>query len=138
MKTLLNVVLVLSVICIFAGCTSTKITTYDKDGNITKIEEATSDIVQKITESTKDKTLVVWESGWLGYFSVSPGTQDDPTPHGKVFCGKIDKGYISIHKDAKNIDWNGIANAISATSKSLNMSATPKQVTISETPTPAQ
>ena len=126
----------LATVMLVSGCTSTKITTYDKAGNIVTIEEATSDIVDKITQSTKDKTLVIWESGWVVYASVSPGTQDDPSPHGKVFGGKVDKGYISIHKDHQKIDFEGLAKVIAATSKSLNVNATPKAVNISETPAP--
>jgi uncharacterized protein YceK len=130
-----NVLALLALLIVLSGCTSTKITTYDDKGNIIKVEEATSDIVDKIAKSTKEKTLVVWESGWVVYASVSPGTQEDPTPHGKVFGGKVDRGYISIYKDHQKIDWEGVAKVVSATSKSLGVNATPKQLTIQETPT---
>ena len=111
----------------FSGCvTSSTITTYDADGKIIKIEKATSDIVDKITQSTKDKTLIIWEDGWLAYLSISPGTTDDPTPHAKMWGGKLSKGYISIHKDMKDINWDGISKVISATSK--NLSITPKGI----------
>lgn len=38
----------------------------------------------------------MWEDGWSAYVSASTGTTEDPTPHGKLFVGKVNKGVISI------------------------------------------
>ena len=133
----LNVLIGLCVLCLFAGCTTSTLTTYDKEGNIVSVQQASSDIVDKITQSTKDKTVIAWSSGWAGYLSVSMSTEEDPTPTGKIFAGKVDRGYMSIHKDQKDLNWDGIAKAISATSKSLGVSS-PSIGGVTETPTPLE
>ena len=104
-----------------AGCTSTKSTTitYDKDGKITSRTESSESIVKEITESTKGKTVVAWESGWAAYISGSTATNDDPTPHVKLFAGKTDKGVISALPTQSN--WEGIAQAIRATKYELQV-----------------
>ena len=126
------------VMVVLSGCvTHSILTTYDKDGKIATVTNASSDIVDKITQSTKDKTVIAWSSGWAGYLSVSMSTEEDPTPTGKIFAGKVDRGYMSIHKDQKDLNWDGIAKAISATSKSLGVSS-PGIGGIVETPTPLE
>jgi len=110
-------------IVFFTGCSTTNtVTTYDSAGNIVKIEEVETGAIDKLIESVKDKSLVIWKSGWAAYVAASPATTQDPTPTVKMFAGKIDEGYISVHKDAEDIDWDGVAKAISATNKSLNIS----------------
>jgi len=116
--------LILAAIAIFAtGCSSTKIWTFDKDGKAVSYEERNTDIAGSIVESTKDKTVIMWESGWAAYFTASPGTMEDPTPTVKGFGGKIDKGYIGVHKDHANANFDGMAKVIAATSKTLGVSA---------------
>ncbi len=97
------------------GCASTKsvITEYDSAGNITKTTETSKSVVSEITESTKGKTVIAWESGWAAYLAASTATQQDPTPTVKMFAGKTDKGIISAMPEQKN--WDGIASAIRAT-----------------------
>ncbi len=118
-------ILIFVLIVFFIGCsTVSTITTYDEKGNIIKVEKIEKGAVDKLMESVKDKTLIIWRSGWAGYISASPATIQDPTPTFKIFAGKMDEGYISIHKDAQNINWTGVAEVISATNKSLSLSAT--------------
>jgi hypothetical protein len=118
---LIIIALLLACCVIFTGCSSTKIWTFDKDGKAVKYEEVNTDIAGSIVQSTKDKTVIMWESGWCAYFTASPGTMEDPTPTLKGFGGKLDKGYMGIHKDHQNLNFDGIAKAIAATSKSLTV-----------------
>lgn len=124
MRTIFTAV-VFILLVFFVGCsTMSTITTFDDKGNIIKVEKIEKGAIDKLMESVKDKTLVIWKSGWAGYVSASPATTQDPTPTLKIFAGKMDEGYISVHKEALNINWDGIAKVISATSKSLSLSAT--------------
>lgn len=105
------------------GCTATKSTTitYDTEGRITSRVESQESIVKEITTSTANKTVVAWESGWAAYISGSTATNDDPTPHVKMFAGKTDKGVISALPNQTG--WDGIAEVIKATKYDLQLSA---------------
>ena len=105
-----------------AGCTATKSTaiTYDANGKVVSRIETQESIVKEITESTKGKTVVAWESGWAAYISGSTATNDDPTPHVKMFAGKTDKGVVSALP--QQTGWDGIAAAIKATKYELQVS----------------
>ena len=100
---------------ICAGCTATEsvIREYDAEGNLLKKTYTSESLVKDITESTKNKTLVVWENGWAAYLSASTATNDDPTPTVKMWAGKASKGVISAIPDQQN--WDGIAATITAT-----------------------
>lgn len=125
---LLGALLVLAM----AGCTATKSTvvTYDQDGNITSRTETSDSIVKSITDSTKGKTVVAWESGWAAYISGSTATEEDPTPHVKMFAGKTDKGVISALPNQTG--WDGIAETVRATKYDLQL--TPNGVSSAGTP----
>lgn len=114
MKTLF-MTLATSSLILLTACTSTKtvISEYDKDGKVTKVTETSESIVSTVVKSTKDKTVIIWEDNFSAYISASSGTTEDPTPHGKLFIGKTNKGVISIHKDHKDI--SGIAEVIQST-----------------------
>ena len=116
-------VVALLAVLVLSGCTSTKSTTitYDKDGNIVSRTESQESVVKEITESTKGKTVIAWESGWAAYISVSTATEDDPTPHVRMFAGKTDKGLISALPNQSN--WEGVAQAIKATKYELQVSS---------------
>ena len=103
------------------GCTATKSTTitYDAEGRITSRTESQESVVKEITASTANKTVVAWESGWTAYISGSTATNDDPTPHVKMFAGKTDKGVISALPN--QIGWDGIAEAIRSTKYELQL-----------------
>lgn len=86
-------------VALLTGCAITRstITEYDvATGAMIKKTESSESLVKTVTESTKNKTVIVWEDGWAGYISVSPGTTEDPSPHGKIFVGKVNKGALSI------------------------------------------
>jgi len=117
-----SVIAVVLTCCIaLAGCSSTKsiITEYDASGNVIKVTESSQSIVKEITESTKGKTVVAWESGWAAYISGSTATQEDPTPHIKLFAGKTDRGLISAMPNQTN--WSGIAEVVNATKYELSV-----------------
>lgn len=103
------------------GCAATKstITEYDASGNILKKTETSESVISSVTKSTRNKSVIIWEDGWAGYISVSSGTMDDPTPHGKIFAGKINKGAVSLLPNQKNVV--GIAKIIQATKSDLSV-----------------
>ena len=106
---------------LLTGCAATRstITEYDATGNILKKTETSESIIATVTKSTQGKTVVMWEDGWAGYISISSGTTEDPTPHGKIFAGKINKGAISILPNQQNLP--GIAKIIQATKSDLSV-----------------
>ena len=113
-----------AVMLLGAGCFSpsnTVVTEFDSAGNITRRTETHESVLKSLTESTKNKTVIAWESGWMAYISLAMATADDQTPHAKMFAGKADKGVFSIQKDQKN--WDGIAKAILATKQDINVSS---------------
>ena len=114
----------LFLLALAAGCTSTRSTTitYDKDGKVVSRTETSDSVVKSITDSTKGKTVVAWESGWAAYLSASTATEEDPAPHVKMFAGKTDKGVISALPNQTG--WDGITNAILATHYGLEVTAT--------------
>jgi hypothetical protein len=105
---------------VLTGCTATKsvITEYDKDGKAVKVTESSESVVTTLTKSTKDKTVIAWESGWAAYLSASAATQEDPTPTVKLFAGKTDKGLISALKDQ---NWERLPDVIRATKYELKV-----------------
>ena len=113
--------LMLTILC--AGClapTQTTVKEYDADGKITKETITSESVVSSLTESTKDKTIILWESGWAAYLSASTATMENPTPTVKMFAGKTDRGLISAIKGQK---FDGMAEVINATKYDLSVSA---------------
>ncbi len=106
---------------LLTGCAATRstITEYDAAGNILKKTETSESIIATVTKSTQNKTVVMWEDGWAGYISISSGTTEDPTPHGKIFAGKVNKGAVSILPNQQNLP--GIARIIQATKSDLSV-----------------
>ena len=111
---------------LLAGCmTSTStITEFDASGKVVKKTVTQESVVKSLVQSTKDKTVVAWESGWAAYLSASTATNDDPTPHVKIFAGKTDKGVISALPAQQ--DFAGIASVVQATK--YDLAVTPEGV----------
>ena len=107
-----------------AGCAATRsvVTEYDAAGNVSRITESSESVIKTVTASTQGKTVVMWEDGWAAYISVSSGTTEDPTPHGKIFAGKVNKGAVSILPNQTSLP--GIARIIQATKSDLDVSLT--------------
>ena len=121
MKNLFSfVVLAIFIVLLAAGCkTTTTVCEFDKDGKITKQTTTEADVISKITASTKEKTVIAWSDGWAAYISVSTATTEDPTPTGKIFAGKVAKGYISLLINQQN--FANIAAVIQATRSDLSV-----------------
>ena len=123
MKTkLFTLILPVLAMFVFTGCASTQstITEYDASGNILKKTETSESVISSVVKSTKNKSVVMWEDGWAGYISISSGTTEDPTPHGKIFAGKVNKGAISILPNQSGLP--GIAKIIQATKSDVSVS----------------
>ena len=115
--------LILSAVALFVltGCAATRstITEYDASGNILRKTETSESVISSVTKSTQNKSVIIWEDGWAGYISVSSGTLDDPTPHGRIFAGKINKGAVSLLPNQSGLP--GIARIIQATKSDLSI-----------------
>ena len=113
-----------SIAAMVAGCAATRsvITEYDAAGNVSRVTESSESVIKTVTASTQGKTVVMWEDGWAAYISVSSGTTEDPTPHGKIFAGKVNKGAVSILPNQTGLP--GIARIIQATKSDLDVSLT--------------
>lgn len=113
-----------SIAAMVAGCAATRsiITEYDAAGNVSRVTDSSESVIKTVTASTQGKTVVMWEDGWAAYISVSSGTTEDPTPHGKIFAGKVNKGAVSILPNQTGLP--GIARIIQATKSDLDVSLT--------------
>lgn len=119
----MKIIAMVMMVVFLAGCgTLSTVTTYDSDGKIQTVEYVDADTVGSIMQSTKDKSIFIWESGWMFYLKGSPGTYENPTPTIVMFGGKIDKGYASIHKDHQDMNFAGLASVVEATNKTLTIS----------------
>ena len=99
------------------GCfspTSSTITEYDSDGRITRQTVTSESVVKTVVESTKDKSVVVWDNSWLAYLAVTTSTAEDPTPTMRMGVGRADKGAATIHKDHELTLLPAIVEAIRA------------------------
>ena len=76
----------------------TTVTEYDADGKAIRTTVTNEAVASKLMESTKDKTVVLWDNSFLAYISASAATVDDPTPTVRMGLGRADKGMITIHK----------------------------------------
>ena len=112
------------ILTLATGCASTSSTIleYDASGNVVKRTETSESVIKTVTDSTKNKSVVVWEDGWAAYISVSSGTTEDPTPHGKIFMGKVNKGAISLLPNQNGLP--GISRIIQATKNDVSASLT--------------
>ena len=109
---------------IAAGCASTHstITEFDAAGNVIRTTETSESVIKTVTDSTQNKSVLIWEDGWAAYISASSGTVEDPTPHGKIFCGKVNKGALSLLPNQQGLP--GIARIIQATKSDITASLT--------------
>jgi hypothetical protein len=123
-KAMILALLSLSLLIINGCGTTSKIYTFDKDNKPILMEDVDSDIIGSIVQSTKNKSLVVWHTGWAFGLTASPGTMEDPTPTVKIICGKFNDGYIALLKDNAGFDWENLAKCIQATNSTLEAGAT--------------
>ena len=109
---------------IAAGCASTHstITEFDAAGNVIRTTETSESVIKTVTDSTQNKSVLIWEDGWAAYISASSGTVEDPTPHGKMFIGKTNKGALSLLPNQQGL--RGGARIIQATKSDISASLT--------------
>ena len=113
----------LAVAFICTGClapTQSTVKEYDADGKLVKETITSESVVSSLTESTKDKTVILWESGWAAYMSASTATMENPTPTVKMFAGKTDRGLISA---LPKQNFEKIPEVINATKYELSVTA---------------
>jgi len=87
---------------LLTGClspTQSTIEEYDASGKIVKTTVTSESVIKNLVDSTKDKSVVVWDNSWLAYISASAATTEDPTPTVKMGVGRADKGALTLHKD---------------------------------------
>lgn len=101
--------------------TQTTISEYNADGKLVKTTVTSESVIKSVVESTKDKSLITWQSGWAAYMSASTATTEDPTPTIKMGAGKIDKGMITLHKDHKDLN---VPEIIKSTRSQLTLTTT--------------
>lgn len=106
-----------------AGCTTkTVVTEFDLEGRVTRTTVTDRDPFDKITESTRDKSVVAWSNGWAAYIRATTATTENPTPTGEIYAGKISKGLLTLHKDQQNAD--KIPAVIAATREDVTIDMT--------------
>ena len=107
-----------------AGCTPTRslVTEFDNSGRIIRQTETSESVLKTVVNSTASKSVFIWEDGWSCYISVSAGTPEDPTPHGKLWMGKINKGVISLLPTQRGL--SDMSELIRATRSELNVTST--------------
>lgn len=107
-----------------AGCASTRstVTEFDAAGNVIRTTETSESVIKTVTASTQGKSVIAWEDGWAAYISASSGTVEDPTPHGKMFIGKTNKGVLSLLPNQQGLP--GVARIIQATKSDISASLT--------------
>ena len=98
MRKLILFFLVSSLCVLLSACASTSSTIleYDASGNVVKRTETSESVIKTITDSTKGKTIIVWDNSWLAGISASTATAEDPTPTVKILVGRNDKGFINV------------------------------------------
>lgn len=123
-KLILTFAAAVAVALIAAGCasTTTTITEFDAEGNVIKTTTTSESVIKTVVASTQGKSVLAWEDGWAAYLSVSSGTLEDPTPHGKMFAGKTNRGALSLLPNQQGLP--GIARIIQATKSDLSASLT--------------
>ena len=116
-------IIAIAVMMMCSGCgTISETYTFDKDGNPVLLEKVNADIIGSVLQSTKDKSVLIIHRGWAFGLSVSPGTVDDPTPHGKILCGKFFDVWFSINGEATEKLFESVAKIIEAADAPLTAS----------------
>lgn len=99
---LFGLIIIIAALLLLTGCfspTQSTIEEYDADGRLSRRTVTSESVIKTVTESTKDKSLIVWDSSWLAYLAVTTSTAEDPTPTMKMGVGRADKGAATIHKN---------------------------------------
>ena len=121
MKKTIIMIALSAVMTVLSGCASTSSTVFefDPDGKVVKETRTTESVMQTLINSTKNKSVVLWEDSLTAYMSVSGGTVDDPTPHGKIFAGKVNRGAVTLLPEQEDVA--NIAKVIHATKRDVEL-----------------
>lgn len=106
---------------LLTGCqtiTQSKITTYDKDGNIVSVTETNESMAGTVTRYLANKTVVVCETGWGVKMVVGAQLESGMTPELVLNAGKIEGFYGSFLKQVSG-EW--IAKIIQAAHNELTI-----------------
>jgi len=99
----------------------TTVCEFAADGTLTRKTTTTTPVLDKLIESTRSKTIVAWNDGWMAYISASTATTDDPTPTMKLYAGRANEGYMSVLENQSNL--GGIAEVVAALKGSLSITS---------------
>ncbi len=122
MNNLIKVTAILAVLLIsflIAGCsTTTKTTTvFDEKGTIVAQEVlGEKDAFDKVTNSTKEKTIFVWSNGWFARLRFKIPFLKDAFQFFDMTVGELNTGRLHI-KDGAHLQY--VKDAINATKESL-------------------
>jgi hypothetical protein len=125
----INLAWLVSVILILTGCSTMTVTTLDKDGKPTVIENFSGDAIGMISKNLQHKLVMVTTDGTFVELVVEPPTQDNPTGSIKALYASGKKVYLTIPEGfTLNKDGlEGLAKVIEATSDKA-VSVTPSGV----------
>lgn len=119
------VMMTLAIAC--TGCSTTTLTTYDKEGKVTSVQNFSGDAIGMVSLNLKDKMVLISTDGTLIEFIIEPPTQDNPTGAIKAIYANGKRIHCTIPKDmVLNKDaLEGLAKVVSATSsKDVDITAT--------------
>lgn len=106
-----------------SGCgtlTESELMEYDSSGKMIRLQRNRESLIHSVMNSTKNKNVVYWESGWRATFSVNMATMEHPTPSFEVYAGKFNRGLISSLPAEKHL--GDIANVIRSAKDELEVS----------------
>ncbi len=115
----LAVFTVLIISFLFSGCTTTTKTTtvFDEKGTIVAQEViGEKDAFDKVTNSTKEKTIFVWSNGWFARLRLKIPFLKDAFQFFDMTVGELNTGRLHI-KDGAHLQY--VKDAINATKETL-------------------
>jgi len=121
-------IIALAAIAMLTGCSSTSIITeYDAQGNITKKTETKESVVEQVMASTKEKTVIAFREFYAVGLRAEPSTETLFT----FECAYVHKntGVISVLREQQNLD--KIADIIYNMKQTDSVSATTSGVSSS-------
>ena len=108
---LASIIVVASLLCSCQSITWSKVTTYDKEGNVVSVTETHESVAATVTKNLKSKTVVVCETGWGLKLSAGSQLESGMTPEFTIHAGKIEGFYGSFLKNVSATDISQIVQA---------------------------
>ncbi len=109
-----------------AGCSTTKISDIDPTtGKVSRITETNESIAKTITESTKNKTCLVYTTGWVAKIKAVFASTEDPLPTFDLEGGNADHAILTVPQGLTREQLDGLANVVTALrANNVSMGAT--------------